>query len=132
MTHAGCIGIAKLRIDGFASLRAGRRRGWVTTKPFDWPGGALQVNGRVMGGNLWGYDGPRDSDGWLRAEVLDENGRVLPGLSGDECAPLYKESNQWEPTWGEDGQAALGRLAGKRIKLRFLLRAAEIYSFRSA
>ena len=85
-----------------------------------------------MGGNLWRYEGLDEADGSLRVEVLDESGRVHAGLSGDECAPLYRESTTWKPEWGPAGQQALARLTGTRIKLRFLMRAAELYSFRAA
>jgi len=129
MTHAGCIGIAKLRVDGFASLRAGRREGWVTTRPFTWPGGTLQVNGRVEGGNLWNYEGRQDADGWLRVEVLDGRGSSIQGLSRDDCEPLFRDSIVYEPAWAGQGQSALRKLEGQQIKLRFLLRAAEVYAF---
>ena len=131
MTHNRGIGLAKLRVDGFVSLRAGRREGLVTTKPFVWPGGRLHVNHRVSGGNLWAYTGLDSSDGWLRIEILDEGGAVIPGYSRCESNPLYRDDVSAEPTWLDQPQD-LKALIGKQIALRFLLRSAEIYSFRSA
>jgi len=130
MTHHRCIGLAKLRPDGFVSLRAGAREGILTTKPFVWPGGRLQVNYRVLGGNLWSYSGRDGSDGWLRIELLDEDGKVIPGRSREKSDPLYREDVAAEPTWSGEPQD-LSRLVGKKIALRCLLRSAEIYSFRS-
>jgi hypothetical protein len=140
MTHGRCMGLAKLRPDGFVSLRAGRRQGELTTRPFTWPGGALRVNYRVLGGNLWKCGELEDTDGWLRVEVLDEDGNVVPGYSRAESVPLYRdawrsellERNGWgsEPTWSNRPQD-LDTLIGKRVALRFLLRNAEIFAFRA-
>ena len=130
LTHSRCLGLASLRPDGFVSLRAGRREGSVTTRPFDWAGGGLEVNYRVQGGNLWRYGGLEGSDGWLRAEVLGPDGTVLPGFSRTESDPLFRDDTAAELTWG-DGPGKLENLAGSRIALRFLLSSAEIYSFRS-
>ena len=129
LTHGKCMGLAKLRPDGFVSLRAGRREGIVTTKPFVWPGGRLQVNYRVLGGNLWSYTGLEGSDGWLRVEVLGQQGDVIGGYSRAENDPLYRDSPAAEVTWS--GTADMDRLIGERIAFRLLLRSAEIYSFRA-
>lgn len=129
MTHAGSIGIAKLRVDGFVSLRSGRREGCVTTKPFTWNGGTLQINARIEGGNLWNYKTLQDADGGLRVEVLDDAGRSIQGLSSDDCDPLYRDSIAYTPSWRGEGQNALKQLEGQQIKFRFMIRAGDLYSF---
>ena len=142
MTHGRCMGLAKLRKDGFASLRAGRREGLVETRPFEWPGGRLKVNYRVLGGNLWAYSDLDGSDGWLRTEITDEDGKVLNGYSKNESVPLFRDVVDAEPTWtaaaGQTPAASPGNrvqdlsaLTGRRIALRFYLRSGEIYSFRA-
>lgn len=131
LTHARCMGLAKLRVDGFVSLRAGRREGIITTTPFSWPGGVLQINYRVLGGNLWGYSGLEASDGWVRTEILDADGNVLSAYSREDSVPLYRDATDAEPTWSDRPQS-LGFLAGRTIALRFLLRSAEVYSFRAS
>ena len=130
LTHARCIGLAKLRPDGFASLRAGRREGMVTTRVFTWPGGRLSINGRVLGGNLWPYTGLEGSDGWVRLEVLDAAGAVIPGYARDQCGPLFGDAVRYEPTWS-DAPQNLDALIGQRIALRFLLRSADLFAFRT-
>jgi len=126
-----CLALAKLRPDGFVSLRAGRREAELVTKPFTWPGGKVQINYRVMGGNLRKNVGlDLRSDGWLRTEILDDDGNVVPGYSRDDNIVLYRDALNAEPTW-TDGQQNLDSLTGKTIALRFLLREAEIYSFRA-
>lgn len=130
LTRSRCLGLAKLRPDGFVSLRAGRREALLTTVPFTWPGGRLQVNYRVLGGNQWTYD--RDgSDGYVRAEILATDGSVMPGYSRDESNPLYRDATAADLTWGEDS-ARLDTLTGQTIAVRFLLRSAELYAFRFA
>lgn len=119
----GRLGVARLRMDGFASLRANWREGYVTTKPFIWPGGKLRVNCEILGGN-----GTRE-DAWVRVAILDEGGRPLPGLSRVESDAIVTDVVAGEPTWSGRSQD-LQHLAGKRIRLRFFLREAEIYSFR--
>ena len=118
------MGLAKLRLDGFASLRANFREGIVTTKPFLWPGGKLTFNYTILGGA-----GSRES--WVRVEVLDEQGRVLPGYSREQSDPVFNDVIAGKPTWSMKPQN-MDHLIGNRIRLRFHLRGAEIYSFRSS
>ncbi|MDZ4798311.1 MAG: hypothetical protein SGI92_09125 [Bryobacteraceae bacterium] len=122
------MGLAKLRPDGFASLRANWRAGLATTKPFVWPGGHLEVNSRIQGGN-----GTPD-DGWVRVAILDETGQPMPGYSRAESDPLVTDSIHPSapkgPTWSRKPQN-LDPLIGKKIRLRFFLRQADLYSFRS-
>ncbi|MAE62497.1 MAG: hypothetical protein CMJ49_14205 [Planctomycetaceae bacterium] len=137
MTHDRCFGIAKLRVDGFASLNASKNRpGQVTTRPFMCPGGKLMLNGLVYGGNLWGYDDLEEADGYLRAEVLDSDGQVIPGFSRHNARPLFKDTvgvgpvseHAWLDASGLPRD--LSSLQDRHIALRFLLRSAELYSFR--
>ncbi|MCX6619905.1 MAG: hypothetical protein NTY38_02265, partial [Acidobacteria bacterium] len=120
----GRLGLAKLRIDGFASLRANWREGYVTTKAFLWPGGKLRLNCEILGGN-----GTRE-DSWVRVAVLDEQGKALPGLSRTESDGIVSDMVSGEPTWSRRPQDLSG-LKGRKIRLRFYLREAEIYSFRA-
>ena len=68
------IGVAKMRLDGFASLNAGREPGKLVTRPLQFSGSRLEVNAVVRGS--------------LRVAVLDEEGHALQGLGEVECAPL--------------------------------------------
>lgn len=130
MPHKRSMGLAHLAPDGFVSLRAGRREGYLTTRPFSWPGGILQMNHRLLGGNLWRYTDLNASDGWVRLELLDADGNVIPGYSRDESDPLYRDAIAGEPTWSGKPQD-LDAMIGKTVRLRFCLRSAELYSFRS-
>jgi hypothetical protein len=66
LPYHSAIGLAKLRKDGFASLDADECPGEILTKPFSGTGGVMQVNFDSRGGRLL-------------VEVLDAEGRVIPG-----------------------------------------------------
>ena len=130
------IGLVTLRRDGFASIDAGPTEGILTTKGFAWPGGKLLVNvnaGAAAGIREWNQEA-----GHARLEVLDEDGGVISGLSRDECKPFGYPlgdslahygclGHEFQWTSGKD----LSRLVGEKIKLRFYLVNAELYSFRA-
>jgi hypothetical protein len=116
------MGLAKLRPDGFVSLRAGFREGVLTTKPLQWPGGRFTVNYREIGGN-------RSPDGYVRVEILDENGPI-PGYTYAESSLLNGDSLDGEPAWSGKPQN-LDAFIGKTIRLQFYVRHADLFSFRA-
>jgi len=119
----GALSVGVLRRDGFCSIDAGPAEGELVTRPLEWPGGALWVNANMR---------PRChvDAGALRVEVLDEAENVLPGYSREDAVPLAGDLNYGECSWGE--RRDLCHLKGKRIRLRFLLRQARLYSFMAA
>jgi hypothetical protein len=104
----GATGLAKLRRDGFASLRGS---GEVVTRPVRFSGGHLFVN--VSGG--------------LRAEVLDGKGEPIAPFTKENCRPLRVDSTRTEVTW--KGPADLSALAGQPVSFRFYLESADLYAF---
>jgi hypothetical protein len=115
------IGIATLRLDGFAAWEAGAESGELVTQPFRCNGDRLFVNAEAQ-------------DGSLRVEVLDENGNPLEGFEARACHvvttdTLAKENDGWIQ-WTKE--ANLRRVQGKQIQLRFTLQNARLYSFRVA
>ncbi|HOY58047.1 MAG TPA: hypothetical protein PK640_07900 [Verrucomicrobiota bacterium] len=115
VTESASIGLATLRKDGFASLDAGGAIGTVTTKRLEALGGELHVN--VCATN-----------GWLRVEVLDRNGAVLPGYSRTDCDPVRTNSVDALVTWA--AHRALPVVEGP-LRLRFVLQNASLYSFKA-
>ena len=105
-------GLATLRLDGFVALSA-KGDGSVTTKLLETPGGRLAINARVRGE--------------LRAEVLDENGKVMPGYGFQQCSPIRGDSLHHDVTWGSGADLVPRRKAGLRI--RFHLRDTDLYAF---
>ena len=109
------LGLAKLRLDGFFYLQAKEKPGTITTKPFKLEGDKLKVNVAAVAG-------------YVKVELLDADGKPIPGFSGD-AARVYRgyDNLRLELKW--KGQADLSSLKGKVVRLRFHLRNAKLYSF---
>ncbi len=128
--HRGAIGLAVLRPDGFVSLQAANREGWVLTPPFDWPVGAdLGVNADPRA-DLTTY--PGSASGEVRVEVLNEEGEPIPGFSREACQPItfttHHETDQRKKIYWDDTRS-LSVLGGRKIVLKFYLRDAHLFSF---
>ncbi len=111
---AAAIFLARLRLDGFVSLRAGNRIGELLTRPFSCNGGTLQVNANA-------------SEGELRVEVCDENGKALPGYELEHALPMKTDATEASVRWRE--YSTLPDLKGQNVRLRFRLRRSNLYSF---
>jgi hypothetical protein len=110
---AGSTGLMILRRDGFASLDAGEAGGSLTTRPVRFSGKHLFVNADAK-------------DGELTAEVLDERGQVIEGLTAADCIPARADKTRQAVTWKK---ADLGAIAGKVVQLRFHLKSARLFAF---
>jgi hypothetical protein len=65
--------------------------------------------------------------GEVRAEILDAEGkRVLSGFSRGECVPFTGDSLNAELKWKK---TLVSSLAGKTVRLRFLLQNSSLYAF---
>ncbi|MST93657.1 MAG: hypothetical protein EXS33_00015 [Pedosphaera sp.] len=112
--YRGGIHLAKLRLDGFVSLRAGDQGGFVDTRPARIDGKRLLVNVTAEGGQL-------------TAEITDAEGRnVLPGWERNRCTVVTGDQLRTELTW--PGRM-LAELKGKQVRIRFHLKNADLYSF---
>jgi len=107
------IGIARLRVDGFVSLDAGGREGSLLTRPVTVSGSRLLVNADA-------------GTGAIAAELLDENGRVIPGFGRADCLPLTGDRVEGEIRWRAK---KLESLAGRTVRVRFFLRDTKFYAF---
>lgn len=106
-------GLAILRRDGFASMDADAAAGTLTTRPLTFRGRHLFVNAAVRG--------------QLQVEVLDRQGAVIAPFSLENCVPLTTDKTLVEVKFR--GVEDLAALAGKPVRLRFVLRGGELYSF---
>jgi hypothetical protein len=61
-------------------------------------------------------------------EVQDQAGQPLPGYSLAECDELFGDTLNRTVTWGN--RSNLSALAGKSIRLRIILREADLYSLK--
>lgn len=104
-----------LRIDGFVSLRAPFRGGEMTTKPIVFDGGNLSLNAATSGA------------GSIQVEVQDAAGQPIPGYALADCPEIFGDDLALVVRWRKGGD--LRPLAGKPIRLRFVLRDADLYAF---
>lgn len=109
------IGVATLRKDGFASLAAGAVAGTITTKPWRHLEGELRVNAAASGGAV-------------KAEILDRDGRVLPGYSLADCVAVTGDGVDQPVAWR--GRSQLPEPGGE-LAIRFELVRSSLYSFRA-
>lgn len=116
--HSLGVGLATLRLDGFASLQADAdRTGTVTTRPLRLEGDRLFVNADCR------------PDGWIKAELLDSNGQPVPGFTLDDCEPVRGDSLRHILRW--NGNASLHPGISSSVCIRFAVHDADLYSFRA-
>lgn len=108
------IGLARLRVDGFASVSASYEGGRLTTT-------LLRAEGEELRLNL------KADYGKVGVECLDEEGRPLPGFGLEDCVPLSVDAVAAPVRW--QGQSSLGPLRQRPIRLRFHLHNARLYSY---
>jgi len=109
------IGLATLRKDGFASLDGGDNPGEVTTKRLKGLKGKLRLNCEA-------------GAGLLQVEVLDPNGKVLPGYKRMDCNEPRGDGIDQVITWAEHDELPGG---DEPLRLRFFLKNVSLYSFKS-
>ncbi|MBS3777522.1 MAG: hypothetical protein KGY70_20180 [Bacteroidales bacterium] len=105
-----------LRIDGFVSLSAPMEGGEMVTKPVIFSGDQLEINFSTS------------AAGSLKVELQDENGKPIPGFTLDDCPEIYGDAIERTVEWNSN--ADLSKLAGKPVRMRFVLKDADLYSFR--
>jgi len=104
-----------LRLDGFVSLRAGADGGELLTKPIKFAGKTLALNFSTS------------AAGSVRVEIQDTDGAPLPGFSLAECEPLFGDTIERKLRWAHG--ADVSSLAGRSVRLRFVLNDADVYSY---
>jgi len=105
-----------LRLDGFASVRAGYKGGEMVTR-------RLIFDGRQLVLNL-----STSAVGGIRVEIQDEAGRAIPGYALDDCIEFWGDEIERVVAWKESYDVR--RLAGRPVRLRFAMRDADLYSIR--
>jgi len=105
-----------MRTDGFASVRAGYRGGEMVTKPLTFEGDQLEINYATS------------AAGNLQVEIQDVAGHPFSGFSLAECPQII--GDRIEQTVGWNTRGNVSALAGKPVRLRFVMRDADLYSLR--
>ncbi len=108
------IGRARWRLDGFVSLNSDVTPDTVVTNKLLIKGNYLLLNTDA-------------SAGYIIAEILDENGLVIPGFSAANCIPVTTDNIKTVMKWyGQDGT---GILQNRIIRVRFISQNAKLYAF---
>jgi hypothetical protein len=107
-----------IRPHGFVSLHAGWTTGQCITKPIVFGGERLYLNCATS------------AAGSIQVELQDENGAPLEGYAIQDADLIYGDSLNAPVAWG--GRTGLAPLGGRPVRLRFVLRDADVYAFRTA
>lgn len=116
MQPTAYVGRFTLRLDGFASWHAPYAGGEVLTKPIKVSGTTLLVNGATS------------AAGSLRVEVQTEDGEPIPGYTLAESREMVFDSIEYPVRWA--ARNGLEALAGKTVRLRFVMKDADLYALR--
>ncbi|MCH7685968.1 MAG: hypothetical protein IH899_04680 [Planctomycetes bacterium] len=109
------VGLAKIRLDGFVSLDAGRTPGVVTTRPLSFSGKRLFINAEVAEG------------GSIRVELLSRKNKPLQNYSLSDSIPITTGAVKISVGWKQVTESQLP--TRKHIRLRFELKHVKLYSF---
>lgn len=103
------------RLDGFAALHAGPEGGEAITRPIEFQGKRLVLNARTT------------DQGKIQVEILDADGKPIDGFTVKDSAALNGDDVNATVSWANG--ADLTSLAGKPIRIRFILNDADLFSF---
>jgi hypothetical protein len=105
-----------LRIDGFSSLQADYQGGEVLTKPFTFRGEKLEINYSTS------------AAGSIKIEIQDADGQPIRGFTESDASEIIGNEIKRQVSWG--AAADLSQLSGKPVRLRIVMKDANLYSFR--
>lgn len=111
-----CVRRHTLRMDGFVSVNAPYAGGKFATKPLTFEGRRLVINYSTS------------AVGSIRVEIQGADGAPLEGFTLQQCPEIYGDAIERAVSW-EDGEN-LSALAGKAVRLKFVMRDADLYSLR--
>ncbi len=105
-----------LRVDGFVSVNAPGKGGEFTTRPLSFRGKELEMNFSTS------------IAGSVRVEIQDVSGRPISGYGLADCPEIFGDHLERVVAW--KGGTDVSKLAGKPIRLRFVMKDADLYSIR--
>ncbi len=107
-----------LRVDGFVSVNAPYDGGQMLTRPFIFKGTRLLINYSTS------------AVGSIKVDVQDQAGAAIPDFALTEATEIYGDEIERAVSW-KDG-TDVSRLADRPIRLRFVMKDADLYSMRFA
>jgi len=104
------------RRDGFVSVRGAYTGGEFTTPPLIFEGSKLVLNIDTS------------ATGIARVGILDEHGKAIQGFAVDQCDRIHT-CNEINRVVAWQRSSDVSRLAGRTLRLRFVIRDADLYAF---
>ena len=104
-----------LRIDGFVSVQAPLSGGEMVTKPFTFQGHQLAINFSTS------------AAGGIKVEVQSQDGSPIEGYTAKDCDDIFGDEIERVISWS--GNTDLSPLEGEPVRLRFLMKDADLYAF---
>ena len=105
-----------LRSDGFVSASASNAGGELVTKPIRFSGDKLALNFSTS------------AAGSIRIEIQDANGTPIPGFTLADAPEIFGDALDQVVPWKDNH--TLAELSGKPVRLRLVMKDADIYAFR--
>lgn len=105
-----------LRLDGFASVRAGADPGELLTRPLIFDGSQLKINFATS------------AAGGLRFELQTPDGQPIPDFKLEDCQEQIGNEIERIVSW--KSQPDLRSLAGQPVRLRCVLKDADLFAIR--
>jgi hypothetical protein len=106
---------AIMRLDGFISADAEFGGGELTTPAVRFDGDQLELNVDTSAGGV------------VYVELLDEQGRPIPGYTRAEAKTICGNSVRMPVQW--NAKQSVGELSGTPVKLHFIMRDCKLYAF---
>jgi hypothetical protein len=107
-------GVAILRRDGFASMKAGEEEGYLLTKEILFSGNYLFINAQI-------------GAGYIQAEMQDKGGRVVDGFEKENCKLTKLSETKTLVQWST--RPSLGELMTKEVVIKFFMKSCQLYAF---
>ena len=104
------------RMDGFVSVHAPESGGELLSKPLTFEGRELVINYATA------------AAGSIRVEIQDADGKPLPGFALADSAEISGDEIEQVVAW--KNASDVNPLAGKPVRLRFVLKDTDLYSIR--
>lgn len=117
-SHLPSMGMRRytLRTDGFVSVNAGYAGGEFTTHPLIFSANELELNYSTS------------AVGFVKVEIQDAEGQPQPGFALGDCPEIFGDEIEGVVRW--EAGADVSALAGKPLRLRFVLKDADLFAFR--
>jgi len=105
-----------LRLDGFASVHAPYEGGEMVTRPLMFTGNKLVINFATS------------ASGRIHCEIQDASGKPIPGFALSDCKEIGGDEIERTVHW--KGGSDVSKLAGKPVRLRFMMKDGDLFALK--